>query len=194
MAAPHAPPLAVDCRGNALVSFAVGAEDKPPGDAPPPVALVALWRGHRVLTAFNRFRRTWDPPGGRVDPGERPRQAAARELLRETGHVPDGPLRFVGFASLALAPDRRAEDGAPFTGRAVDVTRPFRPSDEIEAIRWWDLREAVPGDCGRWTSASQDSAATRRRAPAAGRPELEGACQADVRMSSSVTHRAVPAG
>lgn len=95
--------------------------------------------------AFNRFRRTWELPGGRIDPGETPRRAATRELLEETGHVPDGRLRFVGFASFALAPDRRAEYGALFTGRAADVARSFRPNDEIEAIRWWDLREALPG-------------------------------------------------
>ncbi|MFD3735917.1 NUDIX hydrolase [Streptomyces sp. NPDC058632] len=145
MAASQSPPLAVDDRGNALVSFALGAEDKPPGDAPLPVALVALWHGHRVLMVFNRFRQTWELPGGQIDPGETPRQAAARELLEETNHVPDGQFCFVGFASFTLAPDQRAEYGALFTGRAADVSQLFQPNDEVEAIRWWDLGEPLPG-------------------------------------------------
>jgi 8-oxo-dGTP pyrophosphatase MutT (NUDIX family) len=132
-------------RGNALVSFTPGSEDKPPSDAPLPVALVALWHGNRVLMAFNRFRQVWELPGGRIDPGETPRQAAARELLEETNHVPDGHLRFVGFASFPLAPDQRAEYGALFVGQAAGVSRSFPPNDEIAAIRWWDLRESLPG-------------------------------------------------
>ncbi|MGW0139489.1 NUDIX domain-containing protein [Streptomyces calvus] len=145
MVAPDSPPLAVDDRGNALVTFVRGAEDKPPGDAPLPVALVALWHGSRVLMAFNRFRQAWELPGGRIDTGETARQAAVRELLEETSHVPHGQLCFVGFAGFTLAPDERAEYGALFTGQVADVSPLFRPNDEIAAIRWWDLRESLPG-------------------------------------------------
>ncbi|MGW0139670.1 NUDIX domain-containing protein [Streptomyces calvus] len=145
MAAPHPPPLAVDDRGNALVSFVLAAEDMPPSDAPLPVALVALWHGSRVLMVFDRFRQAWELPGGRIDPDETPRQAAARELLEETNHVPQGQLHFVGYAGFTLAPDQHAEYGALFTGLAADVSQLFQPNDEIAAIRWWDLRESLPG-------------------------------------------------
>jgi hypothetical protein len=47
MTASHSPPLAVDDRGNALISFVLAAEDTPPRDAPLPLALVALWQGNR---------------------------------------------------------------------------------------------------------------------------------------------------
>ncbi|MFI8305289.1 NUDIX hydrolase [Streptomyces sp. NPDC085927] len=145
MVAPHSPPLVVDDRGNALVSFVPGTEGKPPGDAPLPLALVALWHGNRVLMAFNRFRQVWELPGGQIDPGETPRRAAARELSEETGHVPDGRLRFVGFARFTLAPDQRVEYGALFTGRAAAVSQVLHVNDEIAAIRWWDRREPLPG-------------------------------------------------
>ena len=34
----------------------------------------------------------WGMPGGGIEPGEEPEQAALRELLEETGLCPDGPL------------------------------------------------------------------------------------------------------
>lgn len=144
MSRSRVPPLAVDDRGNALVSFVRGAENTPPSDAPLPAALVALWHADRVLMVFDRFRQGWELPGGRVEQGETPRQAAARELLEESGQEPDGPLRFVGYAGFVLAPDRRTEYAALFAGRVADI-REFRATTEIAAVRWWNLRDVLPG-------------------------------------------------
>ncbi|MFE9662571.1 NUDIX domain-containing protein [Streptomyces sp. NPDC005955] len=133
-----------DDRGNALVSFTRGDEETPPGDAPLPAALVALWRDGRVLMVFDRYRRSWELPGGCIEEGESPRQAAARELLEESGQVPDEPLRFAGYAGFVLAPDRRAEYLAVFTGHC-SVARDFEANEETTAIAWWDLLEVLPG-------------------------------------------------
>ncbi|WP_381797737.1 NUDIX hydrolase [Streptomyces niveus] len=138
------PPVVVDDHGNALVAFARGAEGAPPRDAPLPAALVALWHADRVLMVFDRFRRRWELPGGCIEEGESPRQAAARELLEESGQGADGPLRFIGYAGFVLAPDQRAEYAALFAGHTTTVLD-FRANEEIAAIRWWDLREVLPG-------------------------------------------------
>lgn len=138
------PPLVADDRGNTLVSFVRGAEGAPPCDAPLPAALVAVWHAGRVLMVFDRFRQCWELPGGRLEEGESTRRAAARELLEESGQEPDGPLRFIGYAGFVLAPDQRAEYAALFAGNTTD-TRDFQANEEIAAIHWWDLREALPG-------------------------------------------------
>lgn len=137
-------PLAVDDHGNTLLSFTPGEEAAPPGDAPLPAALVALWRAGRVLMVFDRHRRSWELPGGRIEHGETPRQAAVRELLEESGQLPDEPLRFIGYARFLLAPDQRDEYLAVFAGHCAEA-RDFPANEETAAIRWWDLVEVLPG-------------------------------------------------
>ncbi|MFV0138002.1 NUDIX hydrolase [Streptomyces sp. HMX87] len=106
--------------------------------------MVAIWHADRVLMVFDRFRQVWELPGGRIEEDESPRQAAARELLEESSQVPDGPLRFTGYAGFVLAPDQRAEYAALFAGRTA-VIRDFQATEETAAIRWWNLRESLPG-------------------------------------------------
>lgn len=137
-------PLASDSRGSLLVSFVPGAEGVLPGDAPTPMALTALWHRGEVVMVHDRYRTSWELPGGMVEPGESTRQAAVRELLEESGQEPDGPLLFVGYAAFVVAPDRRAEYGALYTGRALGRRR-FEADDEIAAACWWDLRAPLPG-------------------------------------------------
>jgi 8-oxo-dGTP pyrophosphatase MutT (NUDIX family) len=137
-------PLAADGRGNSLISFERGGEAAPPRDAPLPAVLVALWRAGRVLMVLDRYRQSWELPGGSIEEGETPRQAAARELLEESGQQPDEPLRFVGYARFVLAPDQRVEHLALYAGSCAE-TGAFEPTEEISAIRWWDLLERLPG-------------------------------------------------
>ncbi len=144
MTDPAPQPPVVDDSGNALVSFTAGSEDVLPGDAPLPLSLLALWHGERVLMVFDRYRQSWELPGGMIEPDESPRRAAVRELLEETGQEPEGPVRFVGYATFRLGPAGRVEHGALFTGRTANP-RPFEPNAEISAAHWWDTREPLPG-------------------------------------------------
>ncbi|WP_158888310.1 NUDIX domain-containing protein [Amycolatopsis anabasis] len=129
-------PLAVDETGDVLAAFHAVAEDVACTDAPLPAALVALWHADRLLLVFNRQRRCWELPGGMIDPGETPRQAAIRELREESGLVAEN-LAFAGYARFALVAPPRTEYAALYTGRSAPRSG-FTPNDEIGAVCWWD--------------------------------------------------------
>jgi 8-oxo-dGTP diphosphatase len=48
--------------------------------------ILMLERAAGMMTGF------WSVPGGLVDPGETPQEAATRELFEEAGITPTGPL------------------------------------------------------------------------------------------------------
>ena len=65
----------------------------------PDVAAVLALTPRREVVLVREFRpgpEAWLLPGGVVGPGERPEEAAARELLEETGYA--GDVRGVGSA------------------------------------------------------------------------------------------------
>lgn len=98
----------------------------------PDRGVLLLWR-HR----FTTDTWGWEIPAGRVDAGETPEQAAARETLEETGWQP-GPLRhLVGYhphnGTSDVTFDVFHATGATLVGDPVDT-------DEAERIEWlsWD--------------------------------------------------------
>jgi len=119
-----------------LTGFYPVSEDTRFADAPLPAALVALWHGDRLLLVFDRYRRCWELPGGTIEPGETPRQAAVRELREEAGFVTEA-LTFAGFARFVLGAERRAEYAAVYTARVTPQDERFTPNEEISAICWW---------------------------------------------------------
>ncbi len=49
------------------------------------VASVYVLNGEKVLLLFHKKLKKWLPPGGHLDPGELPHEAAIREAAEETG-------------------------------------------------------------------------------------------------------------
>jgi 8-oxo-dGTP pyrophosphatase MutT (NUDIX family) len=148
---PPSRPLVTGPRSMALLSFhdaqqpSADAESATYPDAPVGYALVVLWHGERVLMVYVRERTCWELPGGGIEPGESPRQAAVRELWEETGQQIDPEeLRFVGHARTALGPQQRVLYGGVFTAR-TERPRAFAPNSEIAAVHWRTPGEPLPG-------------------------------------------------
>lgn len=139
-------PLVTGPQGMSLLSFHRDPPQTRFEDAPVGYALVALWHGEKLLLVHERVRRCWELPGGSIEPGETPEQAAVRELDEESGQVADGPggLGFVGFARTVL-PDHRLLYGALFTGTTT-APRPFTPNGEISALCWREAGADPGGD------------------------------------------------
>ena len=100
----------------------------PPGAGTVVVAdgkVLLMWR-HRFITGTEG----WEIPIGKIDPGEDPADAAAREAEEETGWRP-GPLRFL----LRVEPTPGLSDSAHHINRADGAERIGPPEDDFESDR-----------------------------------------------------------
>ncbi|WP_405834829.1 NUDIX domain-containing protein [Streptomyces sp. NBC_01176] len=93
----------------------------------------------RVLLVHHRWR-GWVPPGGRVEPGETPREGARRELFEETG-VEAELLREPAAATVrSYHPRWPATLGLSFVA-IVDVATPLA-AESGQPATWTSLDEA----------------------------------------------------
>jgi 8-oxo-dGTP diphosphatase len=105
-----------ECPRSALPAFAV---------------VIALGPGGTVLV-FNRYRQVWELPGGLIDAGESPRDAARRELLEEA-ECRAHDLAWLGMVEIS---DGARHFGAVFRCAVRDVP-PTVQNEEIGGIAYW---------------------------------------------------------
>ena len=83
----------------------------------------------------------WALPGGFVDEGEKPDEAARRELAEETGLIWEGPLVSVGaFADPGRDP-RGWTVSAAFLADVGPKEPPVAPDDDAVEARWFKATE-----------------------------------------------------
>ncbi|GAB2716357.1 hypothetical protein GCM10027072_06000 [Streptomyces bullii] len=111
----------------------------------------------RILLVCHR-RRGWVPPGGRVEPGETPREAARRELLEETGVR--ARLRYapVAVTVRSFHPDLSATWGFAYVAVVDRLTRLVPEAGQPAA--WRSLSKPWEG----WFSGPRADGAVRRPA------------------------------
>jgi ADP-ribose pyrophosphatase len=95
---------------------------------------ILLVRQYRLPAAKN----LWELPAGRLDPGERPLQAAKRELIEETGYR---ARKWSKLAAFFVSPGYVQERMTIFlaTGLTAGEARPM--DDERIETRWFARRE-----------------------------------------------------
>jgi 8-oxo-dGTP pyrophosphatase MutT (NUDIX family) len=158
LGAPAAHPLAitVDDVARALAGASAGRPTAPAfPDARPSAVLVALADGQQgaevLLTRRSRHMRNHKGeisfPGGRLDPGETPVQAALREAEEEVGLDPSLVTVIGELDHLNTVVSRSSI--VPIVGR-VPSTLPLHPASmEVERILWLPLAELVRPDTYR---------------------------------------------
>jgi 8-oxo-dGTP pyrophosphatase MutT (NUDIX family) len=110
----------------------------------PRAGIVAVSEGKILLTAQYRFLIkgvAWEIPGGRVDDGETPAEAAQRECLEETGFFCTDLTPLVSFRP---GLDNVENLNTVFYSEAVEERQPFVPDPaEALAIAWVPIEDCV---------------------------------------------------
>ena len=126
-----------------------------------PSAAVAINHCEKGLVVCKHAdKNIWVTPGGSIEPGEHPADAAVRETWEETGLVVEitGILGVYGGPDLIVDypnGDQAASIGTIFRGRVVDGT--MRPDGvEILDVRYFTREELIRVPHSRWMDGCLD--------------------------------------
>lgn len=155
-----------DSKGNQLLALECDEEsvvNAVHSEPALPLSLAVLTLQGQVLMIFNRWRQEWELPGGMIDAGETPRQAAFRGVLEETGVTVES-LSFEARALFSLKRPDRLEYAAVYSTR-LDALPELRMNEEASAFLWWTPTAAGERDTGGNMSALDAAIALRIAGP-----------------------------
>ena len=95
-------------------------------------SLVLVRHENSFLFVFDKWKKQWEIPGGKIEPGESFQDCALRELAEESGQEVSA-LRFRGVTKFILAPGQRLEYGVLFCADLGKV-KVFKETPEIRGI------------------------------------------------------------
>jgi 8-oxo-dGTP pyrophosphatase MutT (NUDIX family) len=95
-----------------------------------------------VVLVLSCHRKVWELPGGLIDPGETPRQAAERELVEEAGCQARG----TAWLGVVEVNDGAAHFGAVYQCEVADVPVQFENAETAGLARW--RRDHAPQPMG----------------------------------------------
>ena len=118
------------------------------GALPAPVFAIILARSPRgVVVVLNSVRKVWELPGGFIDRGETPREAAVRELAEEAGCV----ARDVRWLGLVEVDDDGTRFGALLCCEVDTVPTDFTSHETLGVDLWRDDHQPRPaGASDEW--------------------------------------------
>jgi len=100
-----------------------------------------------VVLVLNSVRKVWELPGGFIDAGESPRQAAIRELAEEAGCV----ARDTRWLGVVEVNDGKTRFGALLYCEVNQVPAQFSSSETVAIDFWRDDRGPGPvGESDEW--------------------------------------------
>ncbi len=100
--------------------------------AVPTFAVVIARSAGGAVLVFNRFRKVWELPGGFIDPGESPGEAARRELFEEA-ECRGQAFHWLGLVEIS---DGATHFGAVYRCEVDDVPAAVQ-NEEVAGIAYW---------------------------------------------------------
>ncbi len=141
--------------GNELLRY-VPCDDPivPEDDLETPLtwSKVIVKQGERYLLLYNIARKQWESPGGGIEAGETPLQAAIREVMEETCQKVDNLVFKAVFKMSLHNHNGRCEYGALYTAELKELL-PYTVTTESDRIILWHPDEELDNKFSEVTRA-----------------------------------------